>query len=142
MKKVLTCIECPIGCEIELEIQNGTIISIVGNNCPRGKLYAETEVTSPKRVITSTIRAESGEMIPVKTDRPIRKDAMLQVMKIINTIHIFGDSTRTNTADGMAPIKGPKNGIILVIPIITLISTAYGMFTILQNIKQITPSQK
>lgn len=86
MKKTLTCIECPMGCEIEVELKDGKVISVSGNNCPRGKLYAEAEVVCPKRVITSTVRAENGEMIPVKTDRPVRKDAMFSVMQKINSI--------------------------------------------------------
>ena len=86
MKKNLTCIECPMGCEIEVELENGKVLSVSGNNCPRGKLYAEAEVVCPKRVITSTVRAENGEMIPVKTDKPVRKDAMKDVMKKINAL--------------------------------------------------------
>ena len=86
MKKCLTCIECPMGCEITVELENGKVLSVSGNNCPRGKLYAEAEVVCPKRVITSTVRAENGEMIPVKTDKPVRKDAMFLVMQKINSI--------------------------------------------------------
>ena len=84
MKRTLTCIECPIGCEIEVELEEGKVISVKGNNCPRGKVYAEAEVVCPKRVVTSTVRAENGEMIPVKTDRPVRKDAIFEVMAKIN----------------------------------------------------------
>ena len=84
MKKTLTCIECPMGCEIEVELKDGKVISVSGNNCPRGKVYAEAEVVCPKRVITSTVRAENGEMIPVKTDRAVRKEAIFDVMKKIN----------------------------------------------------------
>lgn len=84
MKRTLTCIECPIGCEIEVELEEEKVISVKGNNCPRGKVYAEAEVVCPKRVVTSTVRAENGEMIPVKTDRPVRKDAIFEVMAKIN----------------------------------------------------------
>ena len=84
MIKNLTCIECPIGCAIEVEMENGVVLSVKGNACPRGKLYAEAEVVCPKRVITSTVRAENGEMIPVKTDKPVRKDAIFEVMQKIN----------------------------------------------------------
>ena len=84
MKRTLTCIECPIGCEIEVTIEEGTVVSLTGNGCPRGKIYAEAEVVCPKRVVTSTVRAENGEMIPVKTDKPVRKDAIFEVMKKIN----------------------------------------------------------
>lgn len=84
MKSKLTCIECPIGCTIEVVLEDGKVVSVTGNNCPRGKNYAEAEVVCPKRVVTSTVRAENGEMIPVKTDKPVRKDAIFEVMKKIN----------------------------------------------------------
>ena len=84
MNRTLTCIDCPIGCEIEVELENGKVVSLTGNGCPRGKVYAEAEVVCPKRVVTSTVRAENGEMIPVKTDKPVRKDAIFEVMQKIN----------------------------------------------------------
>lgn len=84
MIKTLTCIECPMGCEIEVTMDDGKVVSLKGNNCPRGKLYAEAEIVCPKRVVTSTVRAENGEMIPVKTDKPVRKEAIFEVMKKIN----------------------------------------------------------
>lgn len=91
MIKTLTCIECPMGCEIEVTLNDGKIEKIQGNSCPRGKLYAENEVVCPKRVLTSTVRSEKGEMIPVKTDRPIRKEAIFDVMKKINSIRCAVD---------------------------------------------------
>ena len=84
MIKTLTCIECPMGCEIEVTMDDGKVVSLKGNNCPRGKFYAEAEIVCPKRVVTSTVRAENGEMIPVKTDKPVRKEAIFEVMKKIN----------------------------------------------------------
>ena len=84
MVKKLTCIECPIGCEIEVQMEKGEVKEVRGNACPRGKIYAEAEVVCPKRVVTSTVRAESGEMIPVKTDKPVRKDAIFEIMQKIN----------------------------------------------------------
>lgn len=84
MKKNLTCIECPIGCEIEVELEDGKVMSVKGNTCPRGKMYAENEVICPKRVVTSTVRAENGVMVPVKTDKPIKKSEIFTVMKKIN----------------------------------------------------------
>ena len=84
MKRDLTCIECPIGCKIEVTLEEGKVVSVRGNRCPRGKVYAEAEVTCPKRIVTSTIRADNGEIIPVKTDRPVRKEAIFEVMKKIN----------------------------------------------------------
>ena len=83
----ITCIECPMGCAVEVETENGAVVKVSGNGCPRGKAYAENEVTCPKRVVTSSVRAENGEMIPVKTDRPIRKSEIFAVMSKINGLH-------------------------------------------------------
>lgn len=83
MTKTLTCIECPVGCEIKVEIENGEVKSVRGNSCPRGKMYAEAEVVCPRRVVTSTVRAESGEMIPVKTSKPVKKTEIFAVMEVI-----------------------------------------------------------
>ena len=55
MKTKLTCIECPIGCEIEVVVENGAAVSVTGNGCLRGKTYAQNEVVCPKRVVTSTV---------------------------------------------------------------------------------------
>ena len=83
MTKTLTCIECPVGCEIKVEIENGEVKSVRGNSCPRGKMYAEAEVVCPRRVVTSTVRADSGEMIPVKTSKPVKKTEIFAVMEVI-----------------------------------------------------------
>ncbi len=83
-RKELTCIECPVGCQIEVELDGGKVVSVKGNSCPRGKMYAENEVVCPKRVVTSTIKTDRGELVPVKTDKPIEKYKMFDVMGIIN----------------------------------------------------------
>ena len=85
--KTLTCIECPVGCSIEVETEKGSVVSVKGNNCPRGKMYAENEVICPKRVVTSTVRAKNGTMIPVKTAQPVKKAEMFEVMKKIASVH-------------------------------------------------------
>ena len=87
MKTNLTCIECPLGCAIEVEVEEGKVLSVKGNTCPRGKMYAESEVICPRRVLTSTVRAVSGEMIPVKTSQPVKKSEMLELIKKINAVH-------------------------------------------------------
>ncbi|MDE6274122.1 MAG: DUF1667 domain-containing protein [Clostridiales bacterium] len=106
MSKVeLTCVECPMGCTIEVETEHGRAVSVKGNTCPRGKLYAENEVVCPKRVITTTVRAVSGEMIPVKTSEPVNKAEMFEIMKKINGLHPvlpvkIGDILLENISDG------------------------------------------
>ena len=83
----LTCIVCPIGCTLKAEIEDGKVISVSGNTCPRGKVYAENECTSPVRTITTTVKCVTGEVVPVKTESPIPKDKIFEAMKIINNSH-------------------------------------------------------
>ncbi len=86
MNKQLTCIECPMGCLIEVEVENGAVKSVKGNTCLRGKMYAENEVICPLRVVTSTVKTVSGKMVSVKTDKPVRKSEIFEVMKKINSL--------------------------------------------------------
>lgn len=85
-KKIITCIECPIGCTMEAILENGKVV-VSGNTCPRGKMYAENEMVCPRRVLTTTIRSKEGQMISVKTDKPIKKEKMFEIMQKINQIH-------------------------------------------------------
>ena len=84
----LTCIECPVGCEITVTVTDGNM-EVSGNACPRGKLYATNEVTCPKRVVTSTVRCDNGEVVSVKTSAPVLKSEMFEVMKKINRTPVF-----------------------------------------------------
>ena len=49
------------------------------------KVYAENEITHPMRVVTSTIRATNGVLVPVRTDGPVLKSHIFDVMKKINS---------------------------------------------------------
>ena len=84
MKRELTCIVCPVGCNIEVEITDGQVTDVKGNTCPRGKAYAESECITPMRTITTTVRCKNGEILPVKTDAPIPKEKIFEAMKIVN----------------------------------------------------------
>jgi CxxC motif-containing protein len=85
MKKQLTCIICPMGCSLEVELDGKDIVSIKGNTCPRGIQYATAECTAPTRTVTTTMRCEDGRLVSVKTDRPIPKEKMGELMEIVNS---------------------------------------------------------
>ena len=101
----LTCVECPMGCDIEVEVENGKVVKVLGNTCPRGKLYAENEVVCPKRVLTTTVKSTDGRLIPVKTDMPVKKADTFKLMQKINELTVqtpvkIGDILVENFADG------------------------------------------
>ena len=86
-ERFLTCIVCPRGCQMRVELGNsGEVIKVEGNFCKRGLVYANDECTNPKRTITSTVRCRSGAVIPVKTDRTVPKEKMFDVMAEINSV--------------------------------------------------------
>jgi CxxC motif-containing protein len=76
----LTCIVCPIGCSLDVEEDPAAPdnLSVTGNRCPRGVIYAQEEIHSPKRVVTATcqIEGEAGSVrrIPVKTASPCPRE--------------------------------------------------------------------
>lgn len=74
-KRTLTCISCPLGCQVTVEIENGDITSVTGNTCKRGDVYARKEVTNPTRIVTSTVAVTGGDgvRLPVKTRSDIPK---------------------------------------------------------------------
>ena len=45
-KRELTCIGCPLGCAVTVEMEGGEILKITGNTCKRGEEYARKEVTN------------------------------------------------------------------------------------------------
>ena len=84
MTKDMTCIICPRGCALKVEI-DGESITVSGNSCPKGRQYAMDECTHPTRTVTSTVRVENREdtMVSVKTADPVPKDKIFAVMQLI-----------------------------------------------------------
>lgn len=87
MKKSLICVSCPLGCPIEVEIENNEVISVSGNTCKRGDAYARTEITNPVRSLTTSVKVCGGvhPVVPVKSSGPIPKGKMFECMEAINS---------------------------------------------------------
>ena len=82
----LTCIVCPRGCDLKVILDDsGSVISVAGNSCKRGLVYAEDECTHPRRTVTSTVRCESGGVVAVKTSGTVPKELVFDVMRCINS---------------------------------------------------------
>jgi CxxC motif-containing protein len=80
-KKNLTCIGCPMGCQITVEFEGEEVFSVTGNTCAIGDKYARQEVTHPERTVTSTIIVTGGEKerCSVKTKGNIPRKRSLTV---------------------------------------------------------------
>ena len=94
MNKVnLTCIGCPLGCQIEVMMdEDGEILLVTGNTCPRGDKYARKEVTAPTRIVTSSVRvygSKTGErMVPLKTASDIPKGKIMDVIRDLRGVSV------------------------------------------------------
>ena len=90
MEQTITCINCPVGCRMTVQLsESGEFRSVSGNTCPRGARYARQECTQPERMITAVISVE-GSSIPlsVKTARPIPKKLIPDIMKQLAVLQI------------------------------------------------------
>ena len=87
-RKELICIGCPMGCPIVVEMEDGKVLSVTGNTCPRGESYARKEVTNPTRIVTTTVRVDGGKvpMINVKTERDIPKDKIFECIAALRGV--------------------------------------------------------
>ncbi len=90
-KRNMTCIVCPVGCRMEVSINDdGAVTEVSGNACARGEKYAVAEITNPVRTLTSTVRLEGAveAFLPVKTASPISKGRLFDAMAVIHALNV------------------------------------------------------
>ena len=85
--KTLTCIQCPCGCLLEVDVDDDQVVDVRGYTCPRGKVYGTKEVLAPERIVTSLMNVEGCAWpISVKTIQPVPKDKVFDVLEEIRHI--------------------------------------------------------
>lgn len=112
--KELICIVCPKGCHLKVDEEKD--YTVTGNGCPRGAEYGRHELTNPTRVVTSTVRCEGGAhpRCPVKTDRPVPKGMIFEVMAALEGIALtvpvhVGDTVIENVCGTGANVVAARN---------------------------------
>ena len=85
--KQLVCIGCPRGCRLTIDETDGEYI-VTGNTCPRGKEFAISEMTAPKRTICSTVKTAFSDVpvLPVRVSDDIPREKIFDVMREINAV--------------------------------------------------------
>ncbi|MBO5643664.1 MAG: DUF1667 domain-containing protein [Lentisphaeria bacterium] len=87
MIKALVCLSCPPGCRLTVEYtDDASNASVSGNRCPRGKSYAISELTDPRRIVTAVIPTSDSArpVLPVRTDKPFPK---AKIAELLNTLY-------------------------------------------------------
>ncbi len=95
----MVCVTCPIGCRMELELEDGDIKAVQHNSCKRGVEYAQQEYYDPKRMVTTTAAVSNGilQRVPVRTSAPVG----------IQHIHALLQAVYTLTIEAPLPIGTP-----------------------------------
>ena len=98
----LTCIGCPMGCQLTAVLENGQVTRVTGNTCPRGREFAVSEMTAPRRTICSTVRTAfpDAPVLPVRVSADIPKDRIFDVMDALKTVTV---SERIGRGDVVIP---------------------------------------
>ncbi|MCR5290490.1 MAG: DUF1667 domain-containing protein [Treponema sp.] len=91
MTKELTCIICPNGCPLTIQLDNDNkVVSVEGFTCVKGKNYAIQEMTEPQRTVSSSVLVKNGELplVSVRLTKPVPKTRLFDVMSEIRKITV------------------------------------------------------
>ena len=115
-EKKLTCICCPMGCQLQVTIRDGQVEKVEGNTCKRGAIYGKKEVTDPTRIVTTTVHVSGGveNMVSVKTQSDIPKDKIFDCIHSLKNITVsapvhIGDVILKDVAHTGVAIIATKN---------------------------------
>ncbi len=83
MNKEIVCIECPVGCLLNVDLEGCTVKSVEGNKCPKGLAYASQEAVEPMRILTASLVCRKGmslNMLPVRSSKPLPRQRQMEAM--------------------------------------------------------------
>ena len=85
-----TCIVCPNGCDLSIEVGEGDQILVRGATCPRGEAYARQEVLHPMRTISSSVLVRHGEraLVSARLKSPVPRERVMDVMDQIRALSV------------------------------------------------------
>ena len=86
-KKILTCISCPLGCQVTAEIDKGEIVSVYSFLFH----HLNYQLTNPTRIVTSTVEViggQSSSRLPVKTRTDIPKGMIFDCVLALKELRV------------------------------------------------------
>ena len=89
-KRELTCIGCPMGCQLRATLEDGVVTAVTGNTCKRGDSYARKECVAPARTVTGTVRVTGGllPVVSVRTRGDVPKERVLDVARALCRVQL------------------------------------------------------
>jgi len=79
LKRKITCIICPMGCEATVVVDGGKVIGAEGLECQRGEEYVAKEIEAPMRDFFTVVKVQGARVAvcPVRSTKPIPKDRLM-----------------------------------------------------------------
>jgi len=83
----LTCILCPVGCELETE-RTADGLQVRGNQCEKGIGFAEEEILHPMRNLATSVplRGTASQMVSVRLSGPVPRDKIFPILAEIGKL--------------------------------------------------------
>jgi CxxC motif-containing protein len=78
----LTCVLCPIGCELEVERAAGDGLDVRGNQCDKGLDFAAEEILHPRRNLATSVplAGTTSQMVSVRLTAPVPRDMIFPIL--------------------------------------------------------------
>jgi CxxC motif-containing protein len=112
----MICIGCPMGCYLTVDYVGTTVNALNGNRCNVALQYAEKEIFSPERTLTTTVKVKRGyfPLVSVRTTKPIPKSRIFDAMKMLAKIEVeapikTGEPIIQNIFDTGVDVVATKN---------------------------------
>ena len=78
----LTCVLCPVGCELEVRRDGSTEVEVSGNQCDKGIPFAVEEVLHPRRNLATSIpiRNAAAKMVSVRLSGRVPREMIFPIL--------------------------------------------------------------
>ena len=78
----LTCVLCPVGCELEVDMGAGGCLQVTGNQCDKGIPFAEEEILRPMRNLATSVpvRGTASRMVSVRLSGPVPREMIFPIL--------------------------------------------------------------
>jgi len=78
----LTCVLCPVGCELEVARDASGGLDVRGNQCDKGVPFAEEEILHPRRNLATSvpIKGTDAKMVSVRLSGPVPREMLFPIL--------------------------------------------------------------
>jgi CxxC motif-containing protein len=85
----LICIVCPNSCRLTVT-ENDGVLTVTGNECPRGEQHGKHEYSDPTRMLTTTVAVSGGTLprLPVISREEIPKALLNRCLQELYRIEL------------------------------------------------------